>query len=170
MNSENMQNKSPSNYLTYINTKLINKRNNFQHLKIMNNIKDKSESIRSALIDLNINKDFTKTKNFLTYRKQKNKLVNNNNDSLNNKVYNNNSSLYISDIKSNRLQKVKNEEKTKLSKIAKMDEQNITFGTIDKNKKKFYLSVEFSQKIDNINLKKNKKILNHHFPIIKNNK
>ena len=42
------------------------------------------------------------------------------------------------------------------------------FGTVDKNKKEFYLSVEFSQKIVNINKHKDKKLLNHYFPMIHN--
>ena len=120
----------------------------------------------------NMNKDFNKTNNFLPFRKQKNKLLNNVNDSINNKdkTHNNSSFLNISDIKSNRLHKKKNDEKEKMSKTAKLFNRNSVFGGVDKNKKDFYLSIEFSHKIDNINKAKDEKLLNHHFPMLKNNK
>ena len=112
-------------------------------------------------------KDLNKTNSFISYKK----LKNNNNDAIINnkdKTNNNTSILNISAINSNRLQKMKNDENEKMSKTSKIEpKQNNVFGTVKKNKKEFYLSVEFSQKIDNINRQKDEKLLNHHFPIIK---
>ena len=168
INNENIKNINPSNYLTFISTKINNKINNSSLLNSMNNIDDKSKSkIKSALMRQKTKKDLNKTNSFISYKK----LKNNNNDTIINnkdKTNNNTSILNISAINSNRLQKMKNDEKEKMSKTSKIEpKQNNVFGTVKKNKKEFYLSVEFSQKIDNINRQKDEKLLNHHFPIIK---
>ena len=168
INNENIKNINPSNYLTFISTKINNKINNSSLLNSMNNADDKSKSkIKSALMRQKTKKDLNKTNSFMSYKK----LKNNNNDTIINnkdKTNNNTSILNISAINSNRLQKMKSDEKEKMSKTSKIDpKQNNVFGTIKKNKKEFYLGVEFSQKIENINKQKDEKLLNHHFPIIK---
>ena len=167
INNENMKNKNPSNYLTFINTKLNYKSNNSSFIKNTNNIDDKSKSkIKSALMRQKIYKDLSKTNSLVSHKKQKI----NKNDLINNKDKSNNNTsfLNISGINSNRLQKLKREEKEKMSKTSRIGgNQNNVFGSVDKNKKEFYLSVGFSQKIVNINKQKDEKLLNHHFPIIK---
>ena len=167
INNENMKNKNPSNYLTFINTKINYKSNNSSFIKNTNNLDDKSKSkIKSALMRQKIYKDLSKTNSLVSHKKQKI----NKNDLINNKDKSNNNTsfLNISDINSNRLQKLKREEKEKMSKTSRIGEnQNNVFGSVDKNKKEFYLSVGFSQKIVNINKQKDEKLLNHHFPIIK---
>ena len=167
INNENMKNKIPSNYLTFINTKINYKSNNSSFIKNTNNLDDKSKSkIKSALMRQKIYKDLSKTNSLVSHKKQKI----NKNDLINNrdKLNNNTSFLNISGINSNRLQKLKKEEKEKMSKTSRIDDnQNNVFGSVDKNKKEFYLSVGFSQKIVNINKQKYEKLLNHHFPIIK---
>ena len=167
INNENMKNKNPSNYLTFINTKINYKSNNSSFIKNTNNLDDKSKSkIKSALMRQKIYKDLSKTNSLVSHKKQKI----NKNDLINNrdKLNNNTSFLNISGINSNRLQKLKREEKEKMSKTSRIeDNQNNVFGSVDKNKKEFYLSVGFSQKIVNINKQKDEKLLNHHFPIIK---
>ena len=167
INNENMKNKIPSNYLTFINTKINYKSNNSSFIKNTNNLDDKSKSkIKSALMRQKIYKDLSKTNSLVSHKKQKI----NKNDLINNrdKLNNNTSFLNISGINSNRLQKLKREEKEKMSKTSRIeDNQNNVFGSVDKNKKEFYLSVGFSQKIVNINKQKDEKLLNHHFPIIK---
>ena len=167
INNENMKNKIPSNYLTFINTKINYKSNNSSFIKNTNNLDDKSKSkIKSALMRQKIYKDLSKTNSLVSHKKQKI----NKNDLINNrdKSNNNTSFLNISGINSNRLQKLKREEKEKMSKTSRIeDNQNNVFGSVDKNKKEFYLSVGFSQKIVNINKQKDEKLLNHHFPIIK---
>ena len=167
INNENMKNKIPSNYLTFINTKINYKSNNSSFIKNTNNIDDKSKSkIKSALMRQKIYKDLSKTNSLVSHKKQKI----NKNDLINNKDKSNNNTsfLNISGINSNRLQKLKREEKEKMSKTSRIgDNQNNVFGSVDKNKKEFYLSVGFSQKIVNINKQKDEKLLNHHFPIIK---
>ena len=167
INNENMKNKIPSNYLTFINTKINYKSNNSSFIKNTNNLDDKSKSkIKSALMRQKIYKDLSKTNSLVSHKKQKI----NKNDLINNrdKLNNNTSFLNISGINSNRLQKLKREEKEKMSKTSRIGEnQNNVFGSVDKNKKEFYLSVGFSQKIVNINKQKDEKLLNHHFPIIK---
>ena len=167
INNENMKNKIPSNYLTFINTKINYKSNNSSFIKNTNNLDDKSKSkIKSALMRQKIYKDLSKTNSLVSHKKQKI----NKNDLINNrdKSNNNTSFLNISGINSNRLQKLKKEEKEKMSKTSRIeDNQNNVFGSVDKNKKEFYLSVGFSQKIVNINKQKYEKLLNHHFPIIK---
>ena len=167
INNENMKNKIPSNYLTFINTKINYKSNNSSFIKNTNNLDDKSKSkIKSALMRQKIYKDLSKTNSLVSHKKQKI----NKNDLINNKDKSNNNTsfLNISGINSNRLQKLKKEEKEKMSKTSRIeDNQNNVFGSVDKNKKEFYLSVGFSQKIVNINKQKDEKLLNHHFPIIK---
>ena len=167
INNENMKNKIPSNYLTFINTKINYKSNNSSFIKNTNNLDDKSKSkIKSALMRQKIYKDLSKTNSLVSHKKQKI----NKNDLINNKDKSNNNTsfLNISGINSNRLQKLKREEKEKMSKTSRIGEnQNNVFGSVDKNKKEFYLSVGFSQKIVNINKQKDEKLLNHHFPIIK---
>ena len=167
INNENMKNKNPSNYLTFINTKINYKSNNSSFIKNTNNLDDKSKSkIKSALMRQKIYKDLSKTNSLVSHKKQKI----NKNDLINNKDKSNNNTsfLNISGINSNRLQKLKREEKEKMSKTSRIGEnQNNIFGSVDKNKKEFYLSVGFSQKIVNINKQKDEKLLNHHFPIIK---
>ena len=167
INNENMKNKNPSNYLTFINTKINYKSNNSSFIKNTNNLDDKSKSkIKSALMRQKIYKDLSKTNSLVSHKKQKI----NKNDLINNKDKSNNNTsfLNISGINSNRLQKLKREEKEKMSKTSRIeDNQNNVFGSVDKNKKEFYLSVGFSQKIVNINKQKDEKLLNHHFPIIK---
>ena len=167
INNENMKNKIPSNYLTFINTKINYKSNNSSFIKNTNNLDDKSKSkIKSALMRQKIYKDLSKTNSLVSHKKQKI----NKNDLINNKDKSNNNTsfLNISGINSNRLQKLKREEKEKMSKTSRIgDNQNNVFGSVDKNKKEFYLSVGFSQKIVNINKQKDEKLLNHHFPIIK---
>ena len=167
INNENMKNKNPSNYLTFINTKINYKSNNSSFIKNTNNLDDKSKSkIKSALMRQKIYKDLSKTNSLVSHKKQKI----NKNDLINNKDKSNNNTsfLNISGINSNRLQKLKREEKEKMSKTSRIGEnQNNVFGSVDKNKKEFYLSVGFSQKIVNINKQKDEKLLNHHFPIIK---
>ena len=167
INNENMKNKIPSNYLTFINTKINYKSNNSSFIKNTNNLDDKSKSkIKSALMRQKIYKDLSKTNSLVSHKKQKI----NKNDLINNrdKLNNNTSFLNISGINSNRLQKLKREEKEKMSKTSRIGgNQNNVFGSVDKNKKEFYLSVGFSQKIVNINKQKDEKLLNHHFPIIK---
>ena len=167
INNENMKNKIPSNYLTFINTKINYKSNNSSFIKNTNNLDDKSKSkIKSALMRQKIYKDLSKTNSLVSHKKQKI----NKNDLINNKDKSNNNTsfLNISGINSNRLQKLKREEKEKMSKTSRIGEnKNNVFGSVDKNKKEFYLSVGFSQKIVNINKQKDEKLLNHHFPIIK---
>ena len=167
INNENMKNKNPSNYLTFINTKINYKSNNSSFIKNTNNLDDKSKSkIKSALMRQKIYKDLSKTNSLVSHKKQKI----NKNDLINNKDKSNNNTsfLNISGINSNRLQKLKREEKEKMSKTSRIGvNQNNVFGSVDKNKKEFYLSVGFSQKIVNINKQKDEKLLNHHFPIIK---
>lgn len=167
INNENMKNKIPSNYLTFINTKINYKSNNSSFIKNTNNLDDKSKSkIKSALMRQKIYKDLSKTNSLVSHKKQ----IINKNDLINNKDKSNNNTsfLNISGINSNRLQKLKKEEKEKMSKTSRIgDNQNNVFGSVDKNKKEFYLSVGFSQKIVNINKQKDEKLLNHHFPIIK---
>ena len=167
INNENMKNKIPSNYLTFINTKINYKSNNSSFIKNTNNLDDKSKSkIKSALMRQKIYKDLSKTNSLVSHKKQKI----NKNDLINNKDKSNNNTsfLNISGINSNRLQKLKREEKEKMSKTSRIGgNQNNVFGSVDKNKKEFYLSVGFSQKIVNINKQKDEKLLNHHFPIIK---
>ena len=167
INNGNMKNKIPSNYLTFINTKINYKSNNSSFIKNTNNLDDKSKSkIKSALMRQKIYKDLSKTNSLVSHKKQKI----NKNDLINNKDKSNNNTsfLNISGINSNRLQKLKREEKEKMSKTSRIgDNQNNVFGSVDKNKKEFYLSVGFSQKIVNINKQKDEKLLNHHFPIIK---
>ena len=98
--------------------------------------------------------------------KQKNK----ENNSINkDKSRINNSFWNKSDIEQSNLQKTKENAKDALSKTLnqKLNKNNI-FGTVDKNKKEFYFGVGFSRKIDNINRHKDKKLLFHYFPMIKN--
>ena len=81
----------------------------------------------------------------------------------------NKSFLNMSNIRANKSQKMKIDEKEKMSKSSSeyFNRKNI-FGTVDKNKKEFYLSVEFSHKIVNINKHIDKNLLNHYFPMIHN--
>ena len=170
LNNENKKNTNPSNYLTYINTRLNNKKNDFNLFKSMNNIDDKSKTnmIRSALLFRRTNNIFNKTNYYFVNRRQKIK----DNDSLSNKEkakINNSTLLNISDIKSNNLQKGKKKEKEILQKKENFNNNvdNEIFGTINKNKKEFYLGQEFSNKIENINKQKDERLLNHYFPKIK---
>ena len=170
LNNENKKNTNPSNYLTYINTRLNNKKNDFNLFKSMNNIDDKSKTnmIRSALLCRRTNNIFNKTNYYFVNRRQKIK----DNDSLSNKEkakINNSTLLNISDIKSNNLQKGKKKEKEILQKKENFNSNvdNEIFGTINKNKKEFYLGLEFSNKIENINKQKDERLLNHYFPKIK---
>ena len=154
-----------SNYLTYVSAKLNGNKNNIKSLKSSYNIDDyeKSKMVKSALLNKKFFNDSKPVFNFIN-KKQK---INNYDSIIKSKNNANNSLLNISSIRENKVQKKKNNEKEKMSKSFRNDfyHKNI-FGTVDKNKKEFYLSVEFSQKIVNINKHKDKNLLNHYFPMI----
>ena len=154
-----------SNYLTYVSAKLNGNKNNIKSLKSSYNIDDyeKSKMVKSALLNKKFFNDSKPVFNFIN-KKQK---INNYDSIIKSKNNANNSLLNISSIRENKVQKKKTNEKEKMSKSFRNDfyHKNV-FGTVDKNKKEFYLSVEFSQKIVNINKHKDKNLLNHYFPMI----
>ena len=157
-----------SNYLTYVNSKLNGNKNNHKLLKSMNNIDDneKSKLIKSAILNKKLFNDSNQYYNFISNKKQK---INNYDSIIKDKSNANKSFLNMSNIRANKSQKMKIDEKEKMSKSSSeyFNRKNI-FGTVDKNKKEFYLSVEFSHKIVNINKHIDKNLLNHYFPMIHN--
>ena len=163
-NQINVQNHS--NYLTYVNTKLNGNKNNAKLFNSMNNIDDsaKPKNIKSALLSKKIFNDSNKGINLISNKRQK---INEYESLIKEKAKMNNSFLNVSHSKLNKLQKNKSSEKQKMSKSLRNINHDNVFGTVDKNKKEFYLSLEFSHKIVNINKHKDKNLLNHYFPMIK---
>ena len=168
INKNQIKVSNQSNYLTYVNSKLNGNKNNHKLLKSMNNIDDneKSKLIKSAILNKKLFNDSNQYYNFISNKKQK---INNYDSIIKDKSNANNSFLNMSNIRANKLQKMKIDEKEKMSKSSSeyFNRKNI-FGTVDKNKKEFYLSVEFSHKIVNINKHIDKNLLNHYFPMIHN--
>ena len=168
INKNQIKVSNQSNYLTYVNSKLNGNKNNHKLLKSMNNIDDneKSKLIKSAILNKKLFNDSNQYYNFISNKKQK---INNYDSIIKDKSNSNKSFLNMSNIRANKLQKMKIDEKEKMSKSSSeyFNRKNI-FGTVDKNKKEFYLSVEFSHKIVNINKHIDKKLLNHYFPMIHN--
>ena len=169
INKNQIKVSNQSNYLTYVNSKLNGNKNNHKLLKSMNNIDDneKSKLIKSAILNKKLFNDSNQYYNFISNKKQK---INNYDSIIKDKSNSNKSFLNMSNIRANKLQKMKIDEKEKMSKSSSeyFNRKNI-FGTVDKNKKEFYLSVEFSHKIVNINKHIDKNLLNHYFPMIHNN-
>ena len=126
---------------------------------------------RTNLMNINLIKDFNKTKKFFIYNKIPKKTNNNNNDfdSLNkNKNILDNTSLNKSEIKFNKILKpFKEKEKGKASNSLYYLNRTNVFGNVDKNRKDFYLGNEFSKKIVSINREKDINLLKHHFPLIR---
>ena len=168
INKNQIKVSNQSNYLTYVNSKLNGNKNNHKLLKSMNNIDDneKSKLIKSAILNKKLFNDSNQFYNFISNKKQK---INNYDSIIKDKSNSNKSFLNMSNIRANKLQKMKIDEKEKMSKSSSeyFNRKNI-FGTVDKNKKEFYLSVEFSHKIVNINKHIDKNLLNHYFPMIHN--
>ena len=168
INKNQIKVSNQSNYLTYVNSKLNGNKNNHKLLKSMNNIDDneKSKLIKSAILNKKLFNDSNLFYNFISNKKQK---INNYDSIIKDKSNSNKSFLNMSNIRANKLQKMKIDEKEKMSKSSSeyFNRKNI-FGTVDKNKKEFYLSVEFSHKIVNINKHIDKNLLNHYFPMIHN--
>ena len=168
INKNQIKVSNQSNYLTYVNSKLNGNKNNHKLLKSMNNIDDneKSKLIKSAILNKKLFNDSNQFYNFISNKKQK---INNYDSIIKDKSNANKSFLNMSNIRANKSQKMKIDEKEKMSKSSSeyFNRKNI-FGTVDKNKKEFYLSVEFSHKIVNINKHIDKKLLNHYFPMIHN--
>ena len=168
INKNQIKVSNQSNYLTYVNSKLNGNKNNHKLLKSMNNIDDneKSKLIKSAILNKKLFNDSNQYYNFISNKKQK---INNYDSIIKDKSNSNKSFLNMSNIRANKLQKMKIDEKEKMSKSSSeyFNRKNI-FGTVDKNKKEFYLSVEFSHKIVNINKHIDKNLLNHYFPMIHN--
>ena len=161
LNLNNKKENKPSIYLTY---KKMNLNNNQNILNLEKRIDDKykSKKIRSALINTNFKNNFNKSTKIFSSKKPKF------NDFDKDKLHKNKSLLNISDIKSNKIKK-DDDEKIKMSKTLNHDyDKNNIFGGVVKNKKEFYLGVEFAHKIININKQKGEKLLSHHFPLIKN--
>ena len=168
INKNQIKVSNQSNYLTYVNSKLNGNKNNHKLLKSMNNIDDneKSKLIKSAILNKKLFNDSNQCCNFISNKKQK---INNYDSIIKDKSNANKSFLNMSNIRANKSQKMKIDEKEKMSKSSSeyFNRKNI-FGTVDKNKKEFYLSVEFSHKIVNINKHIDKNLLNHYFPMIHN--
>ena len=168
INKNQIKVSNQSNYLTYVNSKLNGNKNNHKLLKSMNNIDDneKSKLIKSAILNKKLFNDSNQCCNFISNKKQK---INNYDSIIKDKSNSNKSFLNMSNIRANKSQKMKIDEKEKMSKSSSeyFNRKNI-FGTVDKNKKEFYLSVEFSHKIVNINKHIDKNLLNHYFPMIHN--
>ena len=168
INKNQIKVSNQSNYLTYVNSKLNGNKNNHKLLKSMNNIDDneKSKLIKSAILNKKLFNDSNQFYNFISNKKQK---INNYDSIIKDKSNANKSFLNMSNIRANKSQKMKIDEKEKMSKSSSeyFNRKNI-FGTVDKNKKEFYLSVEFSHKIVNINKHIDKNLLNHYFPMIHN--
>ena len=168
INKNQIKVSNQSNYLTYVNSKLNGNKNNHKLLKSMNNIDDneKSKLIKSAILNKKLFNDSNQYYNFISNKKQK---INNYDSIIKDKSNSNKSFLIMSNIRANKSQKMKIDEKEKMSKSSSeyFNRKNI-FGTVDKNKKEFYLSVEFSHKIVNINKHIDKNLLNHYFPMIHN--
>ena len=168
INKNQIKVSNQSNYLTYVNSKLNGNKNNHKLLKSMNNIDDneKSKLIKSAILNKKLFNDSNQYYNFISNKKQK---INNYDSIIKDKSNSNKSFLNMSNIRANKSQKMKIDEKEKMSKSSSeyFNRKNI-FGTVDKNKKEFYLSVEFSHKIVNINKHIDKNLLNHYFPMIHN--
>ena len=168
INKNQIKVSNQSNYLTYVNSKLNGNKNNHKLLKSMNNIDDneKSKLIKSAILNKKLFNDSNQFYNFISNKKQK---INNYDSIIKDKSNSNKSFLNMSNIRANKSQKMKIDEKEKMSKSSSeyFNRKNI-FGTVDKNKKEFYLSVEFSHKIVNINKHIDKNLLNHYFPMIHN--
>ena len=168
INKNQIKVSNQSNYLTYVNSKLNGNKNNHKLLKSMNNIDDneKSKLIKSAILNKKLFNDSNQYYNCISNKKQK---INNYDSIIKDKSNSNKSFLNMSNIRANKSQKMKIDEKEKMSKSSSeyFNRKNI-FGTVDKNKKEFYLSVEFSHKIVNINKHIDKNLLNHYFPMIHN--
>ena len=168
INKNQIKVSNQSNYLTYVNSKLNGNKNNHKLLKSMNNIDDneKSKLIKSAILNKKLFNDSNQFYNFISNKKQK---INNYDSIIKDKSNANKSFFNMSNIRANKSQKMKIDEKEKMSKSSSeyFNRKNI-FGTVDKNKKEFYLSVEFSHKIVNINKHIDKNLLNHYFPMIHN--
>ena len=168
INKNQIKVSNQSNYLTYVNSKLNGNKNNHKLLKSMNNIDDneKSKLIKSAILNKKLFNDSNQCCNFISNKKQK---INNYDSIIKDKSNANKSFFNMSNIRANKSQKMKIDEKEKMSKSSSeyFNRKNI-FGTVDKNKKEFYLSVEFSHKIVNINKHIDKNLLNHYFPMIHN--
>ena len=168
INKNQIKVSNQSNYLTYVNSKLNGNKNNHKLLKSMNNIDDneKSKLIKSAILNKKLFNDSNQYYNCISNKKQK---INNYDSIIKDKSNANKSFLNMSNIRANKSQKMKIDEKEKMSKSSSeyFNRKNI-FGTVDKNKKEFYLSVEFSHKIVNINKHIDKNLLNHYFPMIHN--
>ena len=170
INKENLKNSNRSNYLTYVNTKLNKKKFTLKSLK--SNMEDKSKYkpniVKSELIESiekNGKKIFNKTNNIFLYRKLKN---NDNNDSIINKDNNNISFLNRTDIKLNKFQKMNiNENKKMLKNSSTIFNKSDIYGSVNNNKKEFFLEPDFSKKFESINEYKNKKNQSHHFPVLK---
>ena len=78
-----------------------------------------------------------------------------NSDNFLNKIY----------IKLNQMNNDVNKKILKTSNSSIFDKKNI-YGSINNNKKEFFLESDFSKKMESINDYKNKNIQSHHFPVI----
>ena len=91
-----------------------------------------------------------------------------NNDSIINKDNNNISFLNRTDIKLNKFQKMNiNENKKMLKNSSTIFNKSDIYGSVNSNKKEFFLEPDFSKKFESINEYKNKKNQSHHFPVLK---
>ena len=170
-NLKKLKNSKTSNYLTYKGTKINNKNSYSNSVQNTGDFDDMNKNIRTNLMNINLIKDFNKTKKFFIYDKIPKKTNNNNNDfdSLNkNKNILDNTSLNKSEIKFNKILKpFKEKEKGKASNSLYYLNRTNVFGNVDKNRKDFYLGNEFSKKIVSINREKDINLLKHHFPLIR---
>ena len=164
INKEKLKNNKSSNYLTYKNSKLNNNKIFLRIIKFnkKDKFKYKSNLNQSALISIEKNdkKIFNRTNSFIFQKKQKN----NENESLKNRE-NNNNFLNKTYIKLNQMNNDINKKILKTSNSSIFDKKNI-YGSINNNKKEFFLESDFSKKMESINDYKNKNIQSHHFPVI----
>ena len=164
INKEKLKNIKSSNYLTYKNSKLNNNKIFLRIIKFnkKDKFKYKSNLNQSALISIEKNdkKIFNRTNSFIFQKKQKI----NDNESIKNKD-NNNDFLNKTYIKLNQINNDVNKNVLKTSNSSIFDKKNI-YGSINNNKKEFFLESDFSKKMESINDYKNKNIQCHHFPVI----
>ena len=166
LNKKQLKENFSCSYITYMNSKINDYKQNFNLFRSQSNLSDKIKSkiIKSAIINKNNNQ---LKKIFNLFPRKKQKIKENNSINISNI---NNSFLNKSDLNQNQIdsQKTKKNVKEMLSETLtqKLNKNNI-FGTVDKNKKEFYFGAEFSHKIDNINKHKDEKLLYHYFPMIK---
>ena len=160
INKEKLKNIKSSNYLTYKNSKLNNNKIFLRIIKFNreDKFKYKSKLNQSALISIEKNdkKIFNRTNSFIFQKKQKN----NENESIKN---NNNNFLNKTYIKLNQMNNDVNKKILKTSNSSFFDKNNV-YGSVNNNKKEFFLEPDFSKKIESINDYKNIQI--HHFPVI----